>query len=80
MLFVCSPESRKRGFSRLEVFAFPFPLLLKELCVDDGKTTTSGLKAVVTALLKADKKKSAALLGANDADKQLVWSLLMTDT
>lgn len=39
---------------------------------DDGKTTVTGVKTVIEAIVAKDKK-TAVLLGGSSADKQLVF-------
>ena len=46
-------------------------LTRKEYSFDDGKTTVTGLKAVIDAIVSKDKK-TAVLLGGGAADKKLV--------
>lgn len=54
---------------------WPFILAhLKGVFFDDGKTTVTGLKAVIEAIVSKDKK-TAVLLGGGAADKKLVCFL-----
>ena len=47
------------------------PSLKQEFSFDDGKTTVTGLKNVITAITGKDKK-TAVLLGGSATDKELV--------